>query len=250
MSCPLEFPVPCMSCEFHLSPCVYVPWRNTDLAVKLSRNGKWAGPGSLIAPASESHLVQKPLYSECKMEWAPESRRNSVQQHSPFRSTQVCRIGQPLRGQMGSHVARVSMFLLNINSGPLVSVGEWFLGLPVDAKIWKPESFTLWHQKPSAPAGSASMEVQGWRYDRPVFVVSRVRIFGTQWTGAHQAPLATGISKQEYWRRLPFSFPGDLPNQGSDLRLLRLLRYVPGMVLGAWGAPVLGTQKPSLWKLV
>ena len=29
---------------------------------------------------------------------------------------------------------------------------------------------------------------------------------------AHQAPLSTGFSRQEYWSGLPFPAPGDLPN--------------------------------------
>ena len=33
------------------------------------------------------------------------------------------------------------------------------------------------------------------------------------WTIAQQAPL----SRQEHWRRLPFPFPGDLPNKGIEL---------------------------------
>ena len=32
--------------------------------------------------------------------------------------------------------------------------------------------------------------------------------------GAHQAPLSTGFSMQEYWSGLPFPPPGDLPNPG------------------------------------
>ena len=35
---------------------------------------------------------------------------------------------------------------------------------------------------------------------------------------AHQAPLSTGISRQEYWSGLPFSSPGDLPNPGIEPR--------------------------------
>ena len=31
---------------------------------------------------------------------------------------------------------------------------------------------------------------------------------------AHQAPLFMEFSRQEYWRRLPFPPPGDLPNPG------------------------------------
>ena len=33
----------------------------------------------------------------------------------------------------------------------------------------------------------------------------------TPWTIACQAPLAIGVSRQEYWSRLPFPSPGDLP---------------------------------------
>jgi len=33
-------------------------------------------------------------------------------------------------------------------------------------------------------------------------------------TVAHQAPLSVGFSRQEYWNRLPFPPPGDLPNPG------------------------------------
>ena len=32
---------------------------------------------------------------------------------------------------------------------------------------------------------------------------SRVRIFETPWTVAHQAPLSVGFSRQEYWSALP-----------------------------------------------
>ena len=34
----------------------------------------------------------------------------------------------------------------------------------------------------------------------------------TLWTRVHQAPLSVGFFKQEYWSRLPFPSPGDLPN--------------------------------------
>ena len=37
--------------------------------------------------------------------------------------------------------------------------------------------------------------------------LSRGRLFATPWTVAHQAPLSTGLSRQEYWSRLPFSSP-------------------------------------------
>ena len=42
---------------------------------------------------------------------------------------------------------------------------------------------------------------------------SRVQLFATPWTDAHQAPLSKGLSQQEYWNGSPFS-PRDLPNPG------------------------------------
>ena len=44
--------------------------------------------------------------------------------------------------------------------------------------------------------------------------VSHVQLFGTLWTVAHQAPMSMEFSRQEYWSRLPFPTPGDLPNPG------------------------------------
>ena len=47
-----------------------------------------------------------------------------------------------------------------------------------------------------------------------VKLLSRVRLFATPWTVAHQARLSMGFSRQEYWSGLPFPYPGDLPNPG------------------------------------
>ena len=47
-----------------------------------------------------------------------------------------------------------------------------------------------------------------------VYSLSHVRLFATPWTVAHQAPLSLGFPRQEYWRGLPFSSPGDLPATG------------------------------------
>ena len=38
--------------------------------------------------------------------------------------------------------------------------------------------------------------------------------FVTPWIVAHQVPLSMGFSRQEYWRELPFTSPGDLSNPG------------------------------------
>ena len=45
---------------------------------------------------------------------------------------------------------------------------------------------------------------------------SRVRLFVTLWTVAHQAPLSMGFSRQEYWSGLPCTPPGDIPDPGIE----------------------------------
>ena len=44
--------------------------------------------------------------------------------------------------------------------------------------------------------------------------LSRVRLFATPSTVAHQAPLSTGISRQEHWSGLPCPPPGAPPDPG------------------------------------
>ena len=44
--------------------------------------------------------------------------------------------------------------------------------------------------------------------------------FVIPWTVAHQAPLSTGFSRQEYWSRWPCSTPGDLPDPGMGPEFL------------------------------
>ena len=45
-----------------------------------------------------------------------------------------------------------------------------------------------------------------------VLAVSHVQLFAIPWTAAHQLPLSTEFSRQEYWSWLPFHSPGDLPD--------------------------------------
>ena len=45
---------------------------------------------------------------------------------------------------------------------------------------------------------------------------TRVRLFVTPWTTAHQTPLAMEFSRQEYWNGLPFPFSRDFPNPGME----------------------------------
>ena len=48
--------------------------------------------------------------------------------------------------------------------------------------------------------------------------LSRVQLFVTPRTVAHQAPPSMGFSRQEYWSGLPFPFPGNLPDPGIEPR--------------------------------
>ena len=45
-------------------------------------------------------------------------------------------------------------------------------------------------------------------------VPSHVELFVTPWTVAHRTPLSMGFLRQEYWSRLSFPSPGDLPEPG------------------------------------
>ena len=55
-------------------------------------------------------------------------------------------------------------------------------------------------------------------YKVKVRSLSRVRLFVTPWTVAHQALLSMGFSRQEYWSGLPFPSSGDLPDPGFEPR--------------------------------
>ena len=45
---------------------------------------------------------------------------------------------------------------------------------------------------------------------------SRVRLFATPWTVAHQAPQPMEFSRQQHWSGLPFPPPGGLPDSGIE----------------------------------
>ena len=53
-----------------------------------------------------------------------------------------------------------------------------------------------------------------------VCVLSRVQVFVTLWTLAHQVPLSMGFPRQEYWSGLLYPLPGDLPHPGIQPKSL------------------------------
>ena len=63
--------------------------------------------------------------------------------------------------------------------------------------------------------------------------LSRVRLFGTPWTVAYQAPQSMEFSRQEYWSGLPFPPPGDLHNPGIEPRSPTL--QVDSLPAELWG---------------
>ena len=73
---------------------------------------------------------------------------------------------------------------------------------------------------------------------------SCVRLFVTLWTIARQAPLSTGVSKQEYWSGLPRSPPGNLPDPGIEPESLTSPALAGGFFTTSapWEAPVLPTR--------
>ena len=64
------------------------------------------------------------------------------------------------------------------------------------------------------------------------------------WTITHQVPLSMGFSWQEYWSRVPFPSPGDLPGPGIEPTSLNLLHWQKDSLLLA----PLG--KPNNWTLI
>ena len=51
-----------------------------------------------------------------------------------------------------------------------------------------------------------------------VKLLSRVGLFVSPWTVAHQTSPSMEFSRQEYWSGLPFPSPGDLPDPGIKPR--------------------------------
>ena len=76
---------------------------------------------------------------------------------------------------------------------------------------------------------------------------SHVQLCGTLWTVAHQAPLSTGFSRQEYWSGLPCPPPGNLPKPGIETVSLMSPALAGALPLALPGKPRSSGMKP-LWK--
>ena len=70
--------------------------------------------------------------------------------------------------------------------------------------------------------------------------LSHIQVFETAQTVACQAPLSMKFSRQEYWSRLLFPSPGDLPNPVIE----------PGSpTLQAYSLPSVSPEKPTFLSL-
>ena len=77
----------------------------------------------------------------------------------------------------------------------------------INCKIYA--QFNLFYNSLNIASVKSSMHVYVQSY------FSRVQLFATPWTVAHQPPPSMGLPRQEYWIGLPCSPPGDLPYPGT-----------------------------------
>ena len=74
-----------------------------------------------------------------------------------------------------------------------------------------------WNQSSSRTKGRLCLKIKSeWPSPYVISRLSRVWLFATLWTIAHQGLLSVVFSRQEYWSGLPFPPPGDLPDPGIE----------------------------------
>ena len=82
--------------------------------------------------------------------------------------------------------------------------------LPMNIQDWFPLGWTGW----------ISLQSKG---------LSRV-----SWTIAHQTSFSMGFTRQDYWNRLPFPSPGDLPCVSRDLRCVSWVSCIGRWIFYHW----------------
>ena len=100
---------------------------------------------------------------------------------------------------------------------------EWNCSLPSVSYCWR--SFSSYISRflsllSLVPSLACSRDTSPWMPAAVLCVRAQSlwssRFFATSWTVAHQVPLSTGFSRQD-WSGLPFPSPGDLPDGGIEL---------------------------------
>ena len=74
------------------------------------------------------------------------------------------------------------------------------------------------HRSASVSVGSLGPDVHKALFEANHGAFVCVWLFTIPWTVAHQVPLSVEFSREEYWSRLPFPSPGDLPDPGIKPR--------------------------------
>ena len=77
-----------------------------------------------------------------------------------------------------------------------------------------------------------------------VKLLSRVQLLATPWIGAYQSPLSMGFSRQEYWSRLLFPSPGDLPDPGIEPRS----PHIAGRCFTLWATTLKKIRDVGMWE--
>ena len=95
---------------------------------------------------------------------------------------------------------------MNMNLGELQE-------LVIDREAW----FAAVHG-----ASKSWTQLSDWT-DSIAQLLSHAWLFMTSWSVAHETPLSLEFSMQKSWSRLPFPFPGELPNPGIAPTSLHLL---------------------------
>ena len=93
---------------------------------------------------------------------------------------------------------------------------------------------------------------KAWKWKVKVKSLSRVRLFATPWTAAHQTPPSVGFSRQEYWSGVPLDLVWKGINFLFWILFLRLflkkdLFYCTGSVFWHMGSSIVARGLHSMW---
>ena len=82
-------------------------------------------------------------------------------------------------------------------------------------------TFLSSHSSPLGPSSPVTflshMLLRLWDFMKvKVKSLSHVQLFSTPWTVAYHTPLSMGFLRRNYWSRLPFPSPEDLPDPGIE----------------------------------
>ena len=109
----------------------------------------------------------------------------------------------------------------------------------VQSYRWQPNRLPRPWDSPGKNTGvGCHFLLQCMRVKVKVKSLSRVRLFETPWTAAHQAPPCMGFSRQEYWSGVPWPSPRHFlyhtikhPPRNQKLQELLLNHFVPSIMV-------------------